>query len=403
MPHTRNYRLLALMALMQGIVFYGPVATIYRRAYGLDVEALFLIESISWIVTLALESPWGRFADRFGYRLTIVLGNIVFLASKLVFSVAYGFSGFLAERLLLSVALSALSGCTEALLYRSAGAEASEKAFGRWNAASAAGLLIASAASPLLYASSLRMTAYGTVAPYAIAAVASLFLVDVDEEETTDGATTRGGATGAALATTGLRGAFEALARDRGLLLFVAASAVMGEAAQAATVFLAPLQYERAGIPIAAFGALYAALQVASLAAAGAWRLVGAVGRERTLRALFAVGASALAILALSDGAWTSVAALLALAAAAALFRPLSASIQNERVIGSERATALSVNAMAAEIIAALVNVGVGRLAGIGLPAAFGALAAILGALAVSPAASPRRPARALEHGDAEE
>ncbi|MCP5454244.1 MAG: MFS transporter [Spirochaetaceae bacterium] len=397
MPHIRNYRLLALMALMQGIVFYGPVATIYRRAYGLDVEALFLIESISWIVTLALESPWGRFADRFGYRLTIVLGNVVFLASKLVFSVAYGFSGFLAERLLLSVALSALSGCTEALLYRSAGAEASEKAFGRWNAASAAGLLAASVASPLLYASSLRMTAYGTVVPYAIAAVASLFLVDVDEEKTTDGAT------GAASATAGLRGAFEALARDRGLLLFVAASAVMGEAAQAATVFLAPLQYERAGIPLAAFGALYAALQVASLAAAGAWRLVGAVGRERTLRALFAVGAAALAILALSDGAWTSVAALLALAAAAALFRPLSASIQNERVIGSERATALSVNAMAAEIIAALVNVGVGRLAGVGLPAAFGALAAILGALAVSPAASPRRPVRALEHVDAEE
>ncbi|HPB65236.1 MAG TPA: hypothetical protein PLW80_01670 [Spirochaetales bacterium] len=28
MPHTRNYRLLVLMALMQGIVFYGPVATI---------------------------------------------------------------------------------------------------------------------------------------------------------------------------------------------------------------------------------------------------------------------------------------------------------------------------------------------------------------------------------------
>ncbi len=399
MPHTRNYRLLVLMALMQGIVFYGPVATIYRRAYGLDVEALFLIESISWIATLALETPWGRFADRHGYRLTVVLGSIVFLASKLVFSVAYGFSGFIAERLLLAVALSALSGCTEALIYRSVGAQASEKAFGRWNAASAAGLLAASVASPLLYASSLRMTAYGTVVPYAIAAVASLFLVDVDEAPTVGGATTRdiGSAAGS-----GLRGAFKALARDRGLLLFVAASAVMGEAAQAATVFLAPLQYERAGIPLAAFGALYAALQAASLAAAGAWRLVGAVGRERTLRALFAIGGAALATLALSSRAVPSVTALLALAAAAALFRPLSASIQNERVVGSERATALSVNAMAAEVIAALVNVGVGRLAGIGLPATFGALAAILGALALSPAASPARRARALEH-DAED
>ena len=144
-------------------------------------------------------------------------------------------------------------------------------------------------------------------------------------------------------------------------------------------------------------------MQAASLAAAGAWRLVGAVGRERTLRALFAVGGAALATLALSSGAVPSVAALLALATAAALFRPLSASIQNERVVGSERATALSVNAMAAEVMAAFVNVGVGTLAGVGLPASFGALAVILGALAVSPVASLGRPVRALEHGAADE
>jgi len=370
-----------LIAFLQGVVFYGPIATIYRRAYGLDIQGLFLIESISWILTVALEAPWGRFADRFGYRRTLLLGNLVFLASKFVFSLASGFSGFLAERLLLSLALSALSGCTEALIYRSAGAADSDKAFGRWNAASGAGLLAASLSSPLLYAVSLRMTAYGTIVPYAIACACSLFLVDVDEEpapRSADAVTDR--------PPRGLRHAFGTLAEDRGLVAFLISSAVVGEAAHSATVFLAPLQYERTGVPMAAFGALYAAVQGVALVAAGAWRLVRAVGRERAFRSLLLIVAAGLAALALSGAAALSVAALLAIAAAAALFRPLSASLQNERVVGPERATALSVNAMVTEFAAAALNVGVGWAAGKGLAVGFGALSALVALFAFMPA-----------------
>ena len=389
MPHTRNYRLLVLMAFLQGVVFYGPIATIYRRAYGLDIQGLFLIESISWILTVALEAPWGRFADRFGYKRTLLLGNLVFLASKLVFSFASGFSGFLAERLLLSLALSALSGCTEALMYRSAGAADSEKAFGRWDAASGAGLLAASLSSPLLYAVSLRMTAYGTVIPYAVACACSLFLVDVDEEPAPGPS-----AVDADRPLHGLRHAFRTLVRDRGLVLFLISSAVVGEAAHSATVFLAPLQYERAGIPMAAFGALYAAVQGVALVAAGAWRLVRAVGRERAFRFLLLIVAAGLAALAVSDAAAPSVAALLAIAAATAMFRPLSASLQNERVVGPERATALSVNAMVTELAAAALNVGVGRAAGAGLSICFGSLAALVAVFAFLPGRAFRRRGR---------
>ncbi|PKL23459.1 MAG: hypothetical protein CVV47_14565 [Spirochaetae bacterium HGW-Spirochaetae-3] len=386
MPHTRNYRLLVLIAFLQGIVFYAPIATIYRRTYGLDIQGLFLIESISWILTVILEAPWGRFADRFGYRRTLLVGNVVFLASKVVFSFASGFSGFLAERLLLSLALSALSGCTEALLYRSVGAAESDKAFGRWHAASGFGLLVASIAAPLLYAGSLRITAYGTIVPYAAALACSYLLVDMGEGQELR-------RSGSPQPGSGLRYALAALSKDRGLMLFLVASAVMGEAAQSATVFLAPLQYERAGIPIAAFGALFAAIQGVALAAAGSWRIVRAFGRERVFRSLLTIVALSLAALALSDAAALGVVALLAIAVSAAMFRPLSASLQNERVVGSERATALSVNAMVAELVAAALNVGVGRAAGAGLPIGFGVLAAITAAMAFLPRrALGRRP-----------
>ena len=117
MPNRLNYRILVIIAFMQGMVFYRPIATIYRRAYGLDIQGLFLIESISWLVTIVLEAPWGRFTDRYGYRKTLLLGNLAFLISKIVFSFASGFPGFLAERLILSVSLAALSGSSEGLVY----------------------------------------------------------------------------------------------------------------------------------------------------------------------------------------------------------------------------------------------------------------------------------------------
>jgi MFS family permease len=308
MTNTKNYRLLVGIAFMQGMVFYGPVATLYRRAYGLDIQGLFLIESISWSLTIALEAPWGRFADRYGYRLTLLIGNGIFLGSKFVFAAASGFSGFLFERILLSLAISALSGCIEAMVYRSAGAASAEKAFGRWNAASGAGLFMSALASPLLYSASLRMTAYGTIVPYASSFVCSLFLVDVPES-----AAARPGSPGL---THGLRAAGVALVMDRRLLVFLMVAAVSGEAAHAATVFLAPLQYERAGIP-------------------------------------------------------------------AALFKPLSSIVQNERVSGTERATVLSLNAMVIEMTAAVVNVGVGTAAAGGLPPGFGVLSALVAAMAL--------------------
>ena len=375
MPHTTNYRLLVFIAFMQGFVFYGPVATIYRRAYGLDLQGLFLIESISWLAIILLEVPWGRFADRFGYRTTLLLGNLIFLVSKVVFSLATGFAGFLAERLTLAIALAALSGCSEALIYRSAGPQKADLAFGRWNAASVAGLLIASLCWPVLRPLSLRVSAYLTIVPYALAFTCSLFLVDVDEPSMHSEQTDK---TIALTLGRGLGPAFRALGRNRALVAFLVVSAMVNEAAQVATVFLAPLQYERSGIPLQSFGVLFALVQGAGMMAAGSAVLARLLGRERSLRMLLLTGALSLAALAVTQSAWLSVLALVVMAASAAVFRPLSALRQNESIRGAERATSLSLYAMVMELVAAVVNVGIGRIASLSLGAGFGILSVLL-------------------------
>jgi len=57
MKNNRNIRLMYAIALLQGMVFYGPIATLYRQAAGVSVFQITLIESISLALALALEVP----------------------------------------------------------------------------------------------------------------------------------------------------------------------------------------------------------------------------------------------------------------------------------------------------------------------------------------------------------
>ena len=378
MLHKRNYRILVAISLLQGFVFYAPVATVYRQAYGLSLSGLFLIESISWVLTLLLEVPFGRFADRFGGRRTIVLGCIVFFASKIVFSFAFGFGLFLAERVLLSVSIAALSGASENFLYASAGPENPERRFGLWNAAGTAGVIAASLIAPLLYRSSLRYAAYATAASYGLAALLCLFLEEPRAQDSKGARDARMPASRAEL-----RLSIKALLSDRALLLFLVALAISNECVQAATVFLSQPQYERVGIGRESYGLLFALIQCAALAGAGAGRTVERLGRGRALRLLVFVECLGAAALALSDSAWLTVAALLAMSAAASVARPISTAVQVERIRVPDRATALSLNAMAGELVAAAFNAGEGEVAQRSLVLGFWAVALALGLILV--------------------
>lgn len=83
------------IALLQGMVFYGPIATLYRQAHGLTIFQITLIESISLSLLILLEIPWGIIADKIGCRHTIIFCSALYLISKIIFWKADGFAGFL--------------------------------------------------------------------------------------------------------------------------------------------------------------------------------------------------------------------------------------------------------------------------------------------------------------------
>ena len=73
----RNIYLMYGISLLQGMVFYGPIATLYRQAAGVSVFEITLIESISLALCIALEMPWGVVADRIGYKNTLVISSLI--------------------------------------------------------------------------------------------------------------------------------------------------------------------------------------------------------------------------------------------------------------------------------------------------------------------------------------
>lgn len=94
----KNLVIMYALACLHGMVFYGPVAVLYRQAAGVSVFQTALIESISLVLTVPLELPWGIAADRIGYRRTLIICAVLFFISKIIFWRADSFGWFLAER-----------------------------------------------------------------------------------------------------------------------------------------------------------------------------------------------------------------------------------------------------------------------------------------------------------------
>ena len=145
MNPRRNLPVLYAIALLQGMVFYAPIASLYRQAAGLSLSQIALIEGASYLFCLAMELPWGMLADRIGYRRTMIACCGLYFLSKVVFWRAERFSAFLLERLLLSAALAGYSGVDESLIYLSCGEGDGHRAFGLYDAFGTAGLLLAAA------------------------------------------------------------------------------------------------------------------------------------------------------------------------------------------------------------------------------------------------------------------
>lgn len=355
----RNLYILYAIALLQGMVFYAPVATLYRQAAGVGIFQITLIESISLALMIALEIPWGYLADRIGYKRTMVFCCSLYFVSKIIFWKAEGFGGFLLERVLLSVVCAGLSGVDSSMLYLSCKGKDSHRVFGIYQSLGELGILLAAGVYALWIGENYRLAGFLTVVSYGFAAVLALGLREVKSQEKEVSSSPRQ-----------MLGVLKGQLKSKRVVLLILAVALVGETHQTVTVFLSQLQYIRCGMSYEMLSAAYICVSITGLMGGFSARLCDKTGAKAMGSGLILLSMVCCLVLGLTAVPVLSALAVVGLRGCHALLQPMFSDLENRLVTTRGRATALSMNAVLRDGIGIGLNLVFGYAAEISLPGA---------------------------------
>lgn len=355
-----NKYILYIISFLQGLVFYGAFSVVFREARGLSLSEIFLLESIFLILMLLFEIPWGIIGDKIGYRKTLIISYGLFLASKVAFYLAHSFSGFLIEAILGAVAISGISGCDSALIYSSIDKEESDKVFGIYGAMGTAGFLIAALVSGFLVKKSVDLLAFATIIPYMFAFLLSFTLREVKGHRVDNKPEKR-------------ESIFQSLKltlKDKKIIAFVIAVAVISETTHSICVFLNQPLYIKSNIDLKWFGVLMALMQIATFTALRAHIIKKKLGNKKILYGALILIIICNLFLIRSNISFLTVALIFIVEGAFALTQPITETIKNESINSDNRATILSAYAMIGNVVGALINMMVAAAAEVSLEGA---------------------------------
>ncbi len=367
----KNIYLMYAISFLQGMVFYGSIATLYRQVSGLSILEITIIESISLVLCLILEIPWGIVADKIGCKKVMVICSVLFFISKIVFWQSSDFFGFLTERLILGVVFAGLSGVDINILFLSGKEGQSQHVFGVYESLQRAGLLISTIVFSLFVSSNYRGSAFLTIIPYAIAAILSFFLSEVKPlKKLSENNSEKG-----------FVQTLFAVINNKYLVLLIVGMAFFNETHQVITVFFNQLQYVKSGMSDSAIGFAFIITGIIGLLSFLSLKITRRISSRRTIVYSFAALIISCCVLALTDSAVISILAVLIIRFAFVIFMPLQNTIKNTQVTSANRVTTLSTFSMISSSIGILLNIAFGRLAqaDISLAFYFGAVICVVG------------------------
>jgi MFS family permease len=311
----------------------------FRDWGGLDLGQILLLNAWFMFWNCVLEVPTGAVADRFGRRVSLLLGLAVGTAATLIFVAAPRLGVFLLAEVAMALAYTLISGADEALLYDSLVAaertHEAKRAIARLESAKLLGIVLgALGGAALTHALPLRGILALQAVPMACAAGVALFLVEPPSSERAAG-----------------RASLLRVARE-GLGLVLASPALRRLALDLVPVgalsFLVIWLYqpllETAGIPLGAFGPVHVALALGQIAVLhGAGRLEDLLGsRRRVLFACALVAGLGWIALGFARSAWLVVPLVVVVASFGLARGPLLGASLHRHIPGERRATALS-------------------------------------------------------------
>lgn len=404
-----------IASCLKNLQFFGALAVPYFIDWlRVDYTRMFLLQAwfLFWIFTL--EIPTGIVADKFGRRVSVSIGCLLFGADMLFFGFGAGYRVLFVAEFLGAVGMTLMSGAEEALLYDTLVAlgeqERARHYFSRAGAAGTLGLLIAFPLGAFVgglgrYPEMLPVPFLMTAAAGLVAALAYASMEEPDRSKPTEDFIRMG--------LKGLRTLF-AHAELRGYVLnAVTISAVTFFAFW----FYQPVA-QRAGMRLAYIGVFAAGFNLfATLLLANSARLEKLLGIRRLLFATAALPAVLFAAVAWSRSLWVIVPAFFLLVGCKLVRVPVLSALINRHIESENRATVISSMSLLERAITFVLYPIIGRLADVkvagtlvvgqatsdrGVDLALYTLAALCAAFAFATRLSDRHlPAEALEEASA--
>ncbi len=353
-----NLRLMYLVVFLQGLIFYRPVSLLYRIERGLTISEFFFLEFFMFVIIILTEVPWGYFADKFGYKKTLIISYSIFFLSRFSLLFCNSFPGFFIQTILTGIGGAGASGCDIAYLYNSCKEEESEKVFGRYSAYGSLSLFISSIASYFLIGISMEFAVVVTVIAYGISIVVLLFTKDVEKEVSSD------------KEKIAIKDSFKDFKNVKWIFMFVICISVISEVYYAVGTSLGQLHFESIGMDIRYLGYIVALSDAIGILACKTHIISKKLGQYNALRLFLVMISLCVLVLIFTNSIWISIVAISSMSGLIYMAAPISLDIKNKSIT-KNRATILSMYSMIGSLATAMINVCIGFVADIEIKYAF--------------------------------
>ena len=375
----RNVRLLVAFAAFQFLLFPIPIITLFwKDQIGMSLADIMVLQAIFGLSVVVFEFPSGYLADRVGYRRSVLAGTSLLMAGWLVYTRAETFGAVAAAEIVLGAASAFMSGADRALLWVSLEDAGRAAQYTRWDgrirAVSQSAEALSAAAGGWLYAAGPRWPFFLQVPAAALALSTAAMLRESPRPH-------------APVGRSHLERALHVIGftlwRHRRLRAAMALSVALGLSTFVVIWLIQPYMQAR-GIPTAWFGPLWACAHVwLAMTSLASSRVVGAFGVRQSLLACCLLVPVGYAGLALSHAAW-GIVFYLAFMTVRGLQGPILATVMQQDAPPEDRASVLSIATLVFRLSFVVAGPPIGALVDhAGMEAALGALAVLLGGLAV--------------------
>ncbi len=354
---TRNPRLIVALHASHFTLFPIPTITLFwKDQIGMSLTDIMVLQALFGAAVVVLEFPTGYFADRIGYRASMLVGAALWGTGWFVYALGETFGVIVLAEVVCGAGAAFISGADRALLWVSLEATDRVAEYTRWESRMRAAGQVSEAASAAaggwLYAIAPRLPLWLQLPAAAVELAAALRMKEIARAPI---------ATRSHVARA-LHVARETLWRHRRLRAAIALSVALG-LSTFVMVWLIQSWMQSRGIPPGWFGPLWAAahlwLAAVTLAAPRLDAVLGGRGVLLLCCLLIPIGYGGLAW---STSAW-AVAFYLCFMTIRGLQLPILSAVMQREAPGDDRATVLSLAALTFRFAFILTGPLIGALA----------------------------------------